>query len=350
MPGGFYMDYFVNYIIPFSIAFVSAYIAAFAVSFAIDSLNRSKQIKIAKANIETELQFICNNMLYPYGTDEITDEEIFFDTPIWNTVVSNGYVLTIRKHEAFFRAALASYRQLELLKEEEKRIIWDKLSTAERIDIINERRKTREIVRYNLKVIEDCLKDKIKPSKEHDEMIENDKKTLEELKKSFRKAESDKISIGDGENEFLFNGRNIKEKGIFFQTESLINTFDNVPGYEAKYGIGFGEYDCEIYLHVWEDADDKDNCDNIQVAGIKEKLRKLVAMGEKDKNIIHTFYKQKFGDTLRIGNNYSRLVLASKSLEAEEYTGKYTKARIEEATIHKMIKDLLEFEKEWLVG
>jgi len=347
------MDYFFILIVPFFIAFFSAFIAAYIVSFAIDSKKRTEHIKIAKENIVTELEFICKRMLYPYGTDEITDEEIYFDTPIWNTVVSNGYILTIRKHEAFFRAALASYRQLELLREEEKKIVcWDKLSTPERIDIINERRRTREIVGHYLKIINDCFKERPEKSEEHKAVTKEEEDNLEELKNSFRKVDGTEIIICKGENEFLFNGRDIKKKGIFFQSENLKNIIDNVSGYEARYGIGFGEYDCEIYLHVWEDVNITDTGADDIVAGIKKKLGYLVEIGEKektDKKIVHTSYEKNINEIPKIGSNYSRLVLASKSLRAKEYTGMYSKTRIEESTIQQMAKDLLDFEKEWLL-
>jgi len=336
------MNSFIEYVLAFFIAAVSAFIAAYFVSKLLDLKNRKNRIDEAKKNIETELEFICTNMLYPYGTDEITDEEIYFSTPIWNTVISNGYILTIRKNEDFFNAALASYRQLELLRKNEDRINWDNLSPNERVDIINERRRVRTFVENNINVIKECLE---KGSKKNKTGNKTDDEYREGLKLIFKDIIANDtengLSIGEGEDEYIFNKRNIEKKGVFFQTARLKEVFNEEFGYEAKYGIGFGKYDCEIYLLVWNDKDTSTETDVSKILTI------LPEKGE-SKKILHTYYDHEINGKIRVSNNYSRLVLASTVLGANAYTGKYTLSTIEKPTINKMIKELLNFENEWL--
>ena len=301
-------------------------------SRAVEAFSDDKRIMIAKINIEDELRFICGNLFYPYGSDEITDLELYYDTPIWTSVVSTGDILRIRKHEQFFRAALASYRQLELLRMEEAKIFdWENLDPAERQRVISNRRYVRRLVEGNLEDISESIKNvtKLRKSKEHEAINNKDKERFGELIDQFKESAGRKGFPKDFTT--IFDGRDIKEKGLFFYTDSL----DKVFAGNARYGIGFGEYDCEIYLRIVI-KNEEDGLSNL----------------EEFLNILDNFDSVKSGDILKTqyefknktSYNYSRIILASKC-------NKYTCDRnsIVDVTIRNMIKELVEFEKRWLM-
>ena len=297
-------------------------------SHIIEEINNDKRISIAKANIEDELEFICKKIFYPNGSDEITDEEVYFDTPIWSSVISTGDILRIRKHELFFRAVLASYRRLELLKTDEAKLDWKNLNPKEKQSVISTRRETRKYVQDNLDDIDTFFK-KPRKSKEHKSATKKDNERFEKLIGQF-------IDCAKVKKEFLdefsqsFGKRNVEGKGLFFSTVSLQTAFAG----NARYGIGFGEYDCEIYLSITLEK-------NKDGASYPNKFLRHLERLDSIKSESITLTEYEFKD--RRSYNYSRIVLASNC-------NKYTCSRntIVAVTIRTMIKKLLKFEETWL--
>jgi len=297
----------------------------------IEYFNDERRIIIAKKNIEEELKFICEKLFYPNGSSEITDTKLYFDTPIWSSVISTGDILKIRKHEKFYRATLASYRRLELLQEDEIKIDWDNINQEERQKIIAVRRDVLRFVNENHDEIAALFK-KHNNSKNRKAEIE-DVDFLKELKKRFRLVANDKMIPND--NTFLseFGGRDIKKKGFFFYTALLKKAFPD----NAMYGIGFGEYDCEIYLNI---SIDKINIGDSELNKYFSYLDYLDSI--KTEDIYKTQYT--FKKNKKVSINYSRIVLAGS-----HYKKGCTRKTISDDTIKRMLGELQEFENKWLI-
>ena len=303
----------------------------------IEEFSDERRIKIAKANVEDELKFICEKLFYPNGTSEITDNKLYFDTPIWSSVVSTGDILKIRKHDKFFRSALASYRRLELLQEDEARIDWDNLNPEERQKIIATRRDVRRIVDENLDVLSKDFKSPKKIVKDRKVAVKEDETRLKALRDWFEEISKDKNFPDPNSIETKFKGRDkskdkSRDKGFFFSTPLLNEAFED----NAKYGIGFGEYDCEIYLSI-STENDKDG-----TSGFDKYLSYLNRLDSvKSKDTFKTQYT--YINKNKVSVNYSRIVLASS-----HYKKGCTRKTISKDTIERMLGELQEFEDKWL--
>ena len=300
-----------------------------------DIIRDRKRIKIAKENIERELNIIRNNLLYPTGSDEITDEYIIFETPIWNSLVSTGDILTIRRSESFYNAALSSYRKITSMQYDDKNTA-DYNSAIKRIERVNYRRYVRDHLKNNLGTIHSALNKGTKGvtlSKEQNALKYEEKKHLDKIKTMFRSCAKGIIPEENIEESFM--GRKIENKGLFFCTTNL-NAFDEDNAIDVTYGIGFGEYNCEIYLSLSINTE----------LGIGQKSKAILSNLDalekvKTGEILRTSYEKTGED--RINYNYSRFILASNLCN-----DKFDKETIDEITITKMLEMLLEFENEWL--
>jgi len=323
--------------------------AAFLVNHFADNISDRKRIELAKENIEKELNIIRYQLLYPTGSDELTDEYITFETPIWNSLISTGDILTIRQSERFYNAALSSYRMIALMQNDDKNAT-DYNSAKKRIERVNYRRYVRDHLKTNLETINNALESEkkkwlekliglfrrkeAKPSKEEIALKREEKERTEKLKEMFCSCAKGKIP-----NENIkesFGERKIGNKGLFFCTTCL-DTFAEDNAIDATYGIGFGEYDCEIYLSL-----------SIKESEIGDKskaiLDKLDALDEVIKGDILKTYYEKTGADIK-NYNYSRFALASNVCN-----DKFDRKTIDENTISKMLDTLYEFEKVWLIN
>ena len=142
-----------------------------------------------------------------------------------------------------------------------------------------------------------------------------------------------------------------KEDSMFFKTERVNNFFSDKTGYDGRYGIGFGEYDCEIYFQILKDAEKGETCEEVNDFDLnKLEWFENEQVEEKTgkRKFIRTFYKEEIEDKDKIVYNYSKFVLASKVLKDEAHCGKYTRSTIDNSTINSMVDELLELEKNLL--
>jgi len=103
---------------------------------------KNKSIDRAKENINEELAAILD-LLYDREIDDMNAGMVFFDTPIWNSVISTGDILLIhKKYPDYYKDVQKIYWELKCIEKIQSMITVQKVVDEDSmIDILEQTKK-----------------------------------------------------------------------------------------------------------------------------------------------------------------------------------------------------------------